>query len=112
MTQKKYVLEALRKISVPDNFITTSGDTITIDRNYHRGYRSASFTRAGEGPYTMSTDSSDRRKLNQKVGGKNFTKTVEQWYNAAIVEDSLRAQGFFPSVAEEKDGSLRVYAQA
>ena len=112
MKSKKFLLAALRKVKVQDEHLTEMGnDAVNINRAFHSGRASVSYSKIKDGTYTCRYDSDDTYLLNKKVEGKSFTGEVAQWYSALVVKDTLRKQGFMPSIKREGN-KLRVYAQA
>jgi hypothetical protein len=112
MTSQKFLLLALAKLHVLSEHITSTDKGVMVSRDYHKGMMGVRYYKFGDSKvYESSYDVDDTRKLNAKAEGKTFTGDVAQWYNALIVKDTLKKQGFMPTV-KRVGGKLRVYAQA
>lgn len=113
MTSKHFLLNALRKINVPDELIVEGrGDNVKIDRRFHSGSREVVYSKSRDADeYICQYSPSDSYALQKMVDAASFTGAVEQWYNALVVKDTLKKQGFMPSIKKVGD-KLRVYAMS
>jgi len=114
MTDKAYLISALKQLAVPDTAIKDSftGDTsrIGIAKSWHNGtWGQAEYVKGPQSKtYTLTASTEANRALDNKVGG-SFNNQVQQWYAALKVQDTLTAQGLYPTVQKEQ-GRIKVIA--
>jgi hypothetical protein len=124
MTDKNAVLQALERLGVPSASIAVgkvklcgySGQTqevdICIQKKFHSGYSDFGFALNGQTEtYDVVVDDMDNvGRLAIKLGIKNFSQSVKQWYAAVKAQKALKNQGLSAKVHRDGD-RLVVVAQ-
>lgn len=127
MNERKSIILALEKLGVPKASILVgkkakikldgyNGQTQDVDicvrKSFHSGYSDFGFTLNDETKtYDVVVDDMDNvGRLALRLGVKNFTTSVNQWYSAVKAQKALKNQGLTSKV--HRDGErLVVVAQ-
>jgi hypothetical protein len=126
MTDIKSIVLALEQMGVPKNKIevaqerrlTLSGYNgqscevdLCVERAFHEGYGDFGFLLSSDNNYDIVVDDMDNvGRLAVRLGVKNFSTSVKQWYSAVKAKKALRNQGLSAKINRDGD-RLVVVAQ-
>ena len=127
MRDKQALLQALAQLGIPVAEILTSEDgkillrgyekqkkdvDICVRKSYHAGYSDFGFSlNTSTSTYDVVVDDLDNvGRLAVKLGVKDFTQSVNQWYTAVKTKKALKNQGLSAKVRRDGD-KLVVFAQ-
>ena len=127
MKDRKALLQALERLGIPvvevligeDGRISLQGYgeqkqdvDICVRKKFHAGYSDFGFSlNPATSTYDVVVDDMDNvGRLAVKLGVKNFTQSVNQWYSAVKAQKALKNQGLSAKVRRDGD-KLVVVAQ-
>lgn len=91
---------------------TAEVDVLIQKLKYHRGYGDVGFAKNEKKTFDCLVDDlDDVGSLARMVGVDKFSDAVSQYYNASVIKQTLKAQGFIPVVKKE-NGKIRILAAA